>query len=305
MDTLVRVTDLSRRFGSQQALSDVNFCLDTGEVLGLLGPNGAGKTTCLRMLSGMLAPTHGRIEIKGIDLSRHPLKAKRLLGYLPERPPLHPELRVDEYLNFCARLHRLPRRRIPEAVAEAKRRCGLDDCGHRLIAKLSKGFRQRLGIAQAILHRPKLLILDEPTEGLDPFQMRELRTLIRNLAQECGVILSSHLLGEVQAVCDRAIIMHQGRIQFDANLYSPPGSNQWRVRLTPTSDASALLILPHVLSAEAIGGDRYRIALDALGSPADLSRSIVMAGLGLLEFVPEHSDLERVFFDLIGVEERV
>ncbi|EXJ17151.1 ABC transporter ATP-binding protein [Imhoffiella purpurea] len=304
MDTLVRVTDLSRRFGSQQALSDVNLCLDRGEVLGLLGPNGAGKTTCLRILSGMLAPSRGRIEIQGIDLARKPLQAKRHLGYLPERPPLHPELRVDEYLTFCARIHRLPSRRIPESVAEAKRRCGLENSGQRLIAKLSKGFRQRLGIAQAILHRPKLLILDEPTEGLDPFQMRELRALIRSLAEECGVILSSHLLGEVQAVCDRAVIMHQGRVRFDARLQPSSQCSQWRIRLTPTSDAGVLVTLPHVLSSEAIGGDRYLVELDELGTAADLSRGIVMAGLGLLELLPEHSDLERVFFDLIGVEDR-
>ncbi len=304
METLVRVTDLSRRFGGHLALSEVNLCLDKGEVLGLLGPNGAGKTTCLRLLGGVLAPSSGRIEIGGIDLAQRPIEAKRHLGYLPERPPLYPELRVDEYLTFCARLHHLPRRRTAAAVEEAKARCGLEDSGRRLIAKLSKGFRQRLGIAQAILHSPRVLILDEPTEGLDPLQMRELRRLIRELARDCGLIFSSHLLPEVQAVCDRVAILHQGRIQFDTELAADQPANSWRIRLGPSANAGRLMDLPQVLGAAALGGDRYRIDLDAAASSADLAREIMQADLALYELVPERSDLERVFFDLIGVEDR-
>ena len=304
MDTLVRVTDLTRRFGSQAALSEVSFCLNKGEVLGLLGPNGAGKTTCLRILSGMLAPTSGTIEIDGIDLVRRPLDAKRRLGYLPERPPLYPELRMDEYLHFCARLHGIASGRIAGAIADAKSRCGLDDCGSRLIAKLSKGYRQRLGIAQAILHMPTLLILDEPTEGLDPIQMRELRALIRTLAEDCGIIFSSHLLTEVQSVCDRTVILHEGRVQFDGGLVAEAPANLWRIRISAASDAAMLTALPPVLAAKPIGEDRYRIDLDPVATSADLVRAIVSAGLDLLEIGPERSDLERVFFDLVGVEER-
>ncbi|TCT22748.1 ABC transporter ATP-binding protein [Thiobaca trueperi] len=303
METLVRVTDLSRRFGSHLALSGVNLCLERGEVLGLLGPNGAGKTTCLRLLGGMLAPDGGRIEIQGIDLARRPLEAKRHLGYLPERPPLYPELRVDEYLTFCARLHRLPRRRIGEAIEEAKHRCGLEDAGRRLIAKLSKGFRQRLGIAQAILHKPALLILDEPTEGLDPFQMRELRGLIRELAHDCGIILSSHLLPEVQAVCDRVAILYQGQIRFDDYLPAEQPVYGWRIRLGPPSSVAQVADLPGVAGALALGDDRYRVMLADDATSADLARVILLAGLELRELIPDRSDLERVFFDLIGVEE--
>ncbi|MBK5966188.1 ABC transporter [Thiocystis minor] len=302
METLLRVTDLSRSFGGHPALSEVNLCLERGEVLGLLGPNGAGKTTCLRLLGGMLAPTSGRIEIQGIDLARRPLEAKRHLGYLPERPPLYPELRVDEYLTFCARLHRIPRRRIAESIDEVKHRCGLDDSGRRLIAKLSKGYRQRLGIAQAILHQPRLLILDEPTEGLDPFQMRELRALIRELARDCGVILSSHLLPEVQAVCDRAVILDQGRIRFNDYLANDKPIFGWRVRLGSGSRLVQLTDLPCLEGAVGIGEDRYRVILMDNADSAELSRQILQAGLDLRELVPEHTDLERAFFDLIGVE---
>ncbi|MBK1722061.1 ABC transporter ATP-binding protein [Thiocystis violacea] len=303
MDTLVRVTDLSRRFGRHLALSGVNLCLRKGEVLGLLGPNGAGKTTCLRVLSGLLAPTAGQIEIAGIDLARQPLQAKRFLGYLSERPPLYPELRVDEYLTYCARLRRLPSIEIAEAVTAAKARCGLEDSGRRLIAKLSKGYRQRLGIAQAILHRPRVLILDEPTEGLDPFQMRELRGLIRELATDCGILFSSHLLPEVQAVCDRVVILHQGRVQLDADLADTPAGTVWRVKIGGETHAEQLAELPHVAGAVAIGSEGFQIDLADTATAADLARDIVQAGLDLLELVPERSDLERVFFDLIGVEE--
>lgn len=303
METLVRVTDLSRRFGRHLALSEVDFCLQKGQVLGLLGPNGAGKTTCLRLLSGTLAPTTGRIEIEGIDLARQPIAAKRHLGYLPERPPLHPELRVDEYLIYCARLRRIARDEINAAIAEAKDRCGLEDCGKRLIAKLSKGYRQRLGIAQAILHKPRLLILDEPTEGLDPFQMRELRALIRELAEGCGILFSSHLLPEVQAVCDRVVILHEGRIQLDANLAASQPSNVWRVKLGGAVNAERLTDLAHVRGAVAIGAEGFQIDLESGATSADLARAIIGADLDLLELIPERSDLERVFFDLIGVEE--
>jgi ABC-2 type transport system ATP-binding protein len=303
METLLRVTDLSRDFGRHSALSGVDLCLERGQVLGLLGPNGAGKTTCLRLLSGLLTPTSGRIEILGFDLVRQPLAAKRHLGYLPERPPLHPELRVDEYLTHCAHLHRLPRSTIPEAIATAKQRCGLEDEGRRLIAKLSRGYRQRLGLAQAILHRPPLLILDEPTEGLDPVQMRELRGLIRDLAQDSGIILSSHLLPEVQSVCDRVMILHQGRVRFDAETHAARPTNLWRVRLGGETHVMHLNDLAPVAGALATGPNQFQIDLRPEATSADLARAILLAGLELFELTPERSDLERTFFDLIGAEE--
>ena len=300
MEILARAIDLSRRFGRYPALSGLDFELRQGEVLGLLGPNGAGKTTCLRLLSGGLHPSRGKIEILGIDLSRRPVAAKRHLGYLPERPPLYPELRVDEYLRHCARLHRVPRRGVKEAVAEAKRRCGLDGVGRQLIAKLSKGFRQRLGIAQAILHRPRLLILDEPTEGLDPVQTREVRALIRELSKDSGIILSSHVLPEVQAVCDRVLVLHHGRLLRSEHLSAAPRAGLCRVRVAGAVDPGQMARLPCVEAAIALGEGRYRMILTEGATSGDLARQIVGAGLELHELGPERPDLARVFFDLIG-----
>jgi len=304
METLLRATDLTRRFGRHAALTGLDLTLAQGEVLGLLGPNGAGKTTCLRVLSGNLAPSRGRVEIRGIDLARDPVGAKRLLGYLPERPPLYHDLRLDEYLRFCARLHRVPRARTADALAQAKRRCGLDDLGRHPIAKLSKGYRQRLGIAQAILHRPRLLILDEPTEGLDPVQVREVRALVRELAHESGVIFSSHILPEVQAVCDRVAILHQGRLVSGDHLATDHATLVWRLRLAPPADGAALGALDCVAQASPLPEDAWRVALKPAQGPEDLARQVVTAGLGLRELTPERSDLERLFFDLIGAQER-
>lgn len=303
METLVRVTDLTRRFGRHLALSNVNLTLDRGEVLGLLGPNGAGKTTCLRILSGNLAPSTGRVEIGGLDLERNPVGAKRQLGYLPERPPLYPELRVDEYLGFCARLRRISGRRLRTVVDEAKGRCGLDEMGGAPIARLSKGYRQRLGIAQAIIHRPSLVILDEPTEGLDPVQIREVRALVRELSRDTGVIFSSHILPEVQAVCDRVTILHHGRVVYGDHLAADYETLVWRLRMDAPGDAFALAALISVDEATALRDDRYRVVLKPGSTSADLVRDMVLAGLSLRELNAERSDLERVFFDLIGAED--
>ena len=306
MDTLARVTSLSRRFGHDHALQGLALELRQGEVLGLLGPNGAGKTTCLRLLSGTLAPSAGRIEILGIDLARRPVAAKRHLGYLPERPPLFDELKVDEYLHHCARLRRIPTRARAAALTRAKGLCGLETVGRTLIAKLSKGYRQRLGLAQAVLHEPRILILDEPTDGLDPVQIREVRTLIRDLARTSGIILSSHILSEVQAICDRVLVLHRGRMLFQDRFERTRPTQVWRVRLAPIMTRQALDQI-HTLerlncveAAVALGEDRYRLLLTPPATSTDLARQALAAGLELRELTPEPHDLERVFFDLIG-----
>ena len=217
-DITVSANALSRSYGARLAVRDVSFELRQGEVLGLLGPNGAGKTTTLQMLAGCLAPSTGGIEICGIDLLEQPLEAKALLGYLPETPPLYRELTVDEYLRLAARLRRVAKTAIAGAVERAKQRCGLAEVGKRLIGSLSKGYRQRVGIAQAIVHNPRVVILDEPTVGLDPLQIREIRSLIRELGGEHSVILSTHILPEVESVCDRIQIMHQGQLVFGGDM---------------------------------------------------------------------------------------
>lgn len=210
--------NLCRNFGHHAAVHNVNLQLKRGEVLGLLGPNGAGKSTTMRMLSGNLAPSGGSIEICGIDLLDKPLEAKVHLGFLPEVPPLYFDMTVDEYLLLVARLHRVDKQSMQTVLKDVKQRCGLGHQSKHLIGALSKGFQQRVGIAQAIIHNPDVIILDEPTVGLDPNQIREIRQLIRELGTTSSVILSTHILPEVENVCDRVQIMHKGTVVFDQTM---------------------------------------------------------------------------------------
>jgi len=313
MEELLRVRSLERRFGAKQALRGMDFRLASGDILGLLGANGAGKTTCLRILSGGLAPSRGSVRICGLDLARAPVAARRHLGYLPERPPLYPEMRVDEYLHFCARLRRIPPGSVNRVVRRVKQRCGLEQVGHRLLGKLSKGYRQRAGLAQALIHEPDLVILDEPTDGLDPVQIREVRALIHDLSPSCGVIVSSHALAEVQSVCNRVIILRDGSVQHDAVLTPDSANPALLVQLRRPPDLAQLTALdiiddatpldhpPDGASANAPA--RYRIRLAGAAGAEQLAEALVGAGWGLLEMATERTDLERVFFRCIGAEE--
>jgi len=217
-DPVIEVTGLNRKFGQRVAVQDVSLKLYRGDILGFLGPNGAGKSTTMRMLTGNLAPGSGNVRICGIDLQDNPLEAKRHIGYLPEIPPLYKELTVDEYLCFAARLHGFTGSALQIALDEVKQQCELTDVGKRLTGILSKGYQQRVGIAQAIIHRPPLIILDEPTAGLDPNQIQKVRTLIRELGKTHTIILSSHILPEVESVCNRVQIMHQSKLVLDDSL---------------------------------------------------------------------------------------
>ena len=218
-DITLSARNLTRCFGSRQVIHGVSLELRHGEVLGLLGHNGAGKSTTLQMLTGCLLPNGAEknecsIEICGIDLLRQPALAKAHIGYLPETPPLYRELNVNDYLVFAARLRGMKPAAITEALAQTKRRCGLDAVGKKTIGTLSKGYQQRIGIAQAIIHGPAVIVLDEPTVGLDPTQIREIRTLIRELGDAHSVILSTHLLSEVESMCDRVEIMQHGKLIY-------------------------------------------------------------------------------------------
>lgn len=215
---VIEVNSLRRCFGRRVVVHDVSLKLNCGDILGFLGPNGAGKSTTMRMLTGNLAPSRGDIRICGADLLSNPLEAKRHIGYLPEIPPLYKELTVDEYLRFAARLHGLAGAATKNALDEVKQRCELGGTGKRLIGVLSKGYQQRVAIAQAIIHQPQLIILDEPTVGLDPNQIQKMRRLICELGKTHAVILSSHILSEVESVCSRIQIMHQGRLVLDDRL---------------------------------------------------------------------------------------
>jgi ABC-2 type transport system ATP-binding protein len=217
---MIQVDRLSKRFGSFKAVDGIDFVVGRGQIVGLLGPNGAGKTTTMRMLTTYLSPTSGRATLAGHDLLDEPLEVRRKVGYLPESVPLYPEMRVREYLAYRARLKDVPRSERRRAIGEVVNRCKLGDVEGRIIGQLSRGFRQRVGLAEAMVHDPEILILDEPTSGLDPLQIREVRLLIRELGERHTILLSTHILSEVEAVCGRVIIIAQGQIAVDAELAS-------------------------------------------------------------------------------------
>ncbi|MFT5442405.1 MAG: ABC-2 type transport system ATP-binding protein [Myxococcota bacterium] len=220
----IEARNLAKRYGEVEAVTDLSFTINKGEIVGFLGPNGAGKTTTMRMLTGFLPASDGTAHIAGHEIFADPLAARRSIGYLPENPPLYPEMTVISYLNFVAKIKDVPRAKRKLAVESALERCGLADVSRRVIGDLSKGFRQRVGLAQAIVHDPPVLVLDEPTVGLDPIQIREIRGLIASLAApEHGearhtVILSTHIMNEVEAICERIILINRGRKVLDQPL---------------------------------------------------------------------------------------
>jgi ABC-2 type transport system ATP-binding protein len=210
---MIKVENLTKKYAGQTAIRDLNFEVGAGEIMGFLGPNGAGKTTTMRILASFMPPTSGRATIAGFDIFEQSLQARAHLGYMPENVPLYNDMRVTEYLNYRAALKNIPRRRISERVGDVKELCGLKEVENKIIGALSKGYRQRVGLADALVHEPDLLILDEPTSGLDPNQIRQVRELIRNLGKQHTILLSTHILPEVEMTCSRVIIIHQGRIE--------------------------------------------------------------------------------------------
>ena len=210
---MIKVENLTKRYAGQTAIQDLNFEVSQGEIMGFLGPNGAGKTTTMRILAGFMPPTSGRASIAGFDVFGQSLQARAHLGYMPENVPLYSDMRVSEYLNYRAALKGVPHRRISERVGDVKELCGLKDVERKLIGTLSKGYRQRVGLADALIAEPDLLSLDEPTIGLDPNQIRQVRELIKNLGKQHTILLSTHILPEVEMTCSRVIIVHKGRIE--------------------------------------------------------------------------------------------
>ncbi|MBZ5638791.1 MAG: ABC transporter ATP-binding protein [Acidobacteriia bacterium] len=239
---MIEVRGLAKRFGETEALRGVSFGAARGEVVGFLGPNGAGKTTTLRILASYLAPDAGSASVCGFDVVGQPMDVRRRIGYLPEQPPVYTDHTVDEYLRFCAALRRVPRSRRRPAMDDVVERCGLGGVRHRLIGNLSRGYRQRVGLAQALVHEPEVLVLDEPTAGLDPQQIREIRNLIRSLGAGRTVLLSTHILPEVAMTCDRAVIVHRGRVVAEEAVEALGGSSGLEeafLRLTSEDSAAA------------------------------------------------------------------
>ena len=304
-EALVQVENLSRYYQNQRAINHLSFTLNAGEVLGFLGPNGAGKSTTMQVISGNLAPSEGEVIIAGHDIIEEPREAKRQIGYLPEHPPLYRDASVDEYLRYCARLHRIARPQVSAAVDRVKAQCGLEENGRRLIGNLSKGYQQRVGIAQAIIHNPPVVILDEPTVGLDPIQIREIRELIRLLGSEHSVILSTHILSEVQTTCDRVQIIRAGELIYNASTESLNQGHEVSVKvaLRKAVAADALTAIAGVDHAEALGDGRFRLIFAPGKRPDALVTHAVEQAWGLYELIPEQQSLEDLFIELTQHEE--
>ena len=257
----IKVENLTKYYGEQKAVDHISFEIRTGEVIGFLGPNGAGKSTTMKMMTGYMAPTEGTVIIEGIDVSVDPLKIKKKIGYLPENNPLYTDMAIIDYLWFCAEIQGMDRDEIPGRIREMIDLCGLDAEKHKNINELSKGYRQRVGLAQSIIHDPDVLIFDEPTTGLDPNQIIEIRKLIKKLGEKKTVILSSHILSEVEATCDRILIINHGKIVADGTADTlrkqAAGEEILKVQIETIAGESAetgLLSLPSVESIKKLEG---------------------------------------------------
>lgn len=309
---MLEVRNLSKNYGPFHAVNNISFTANEGEVVGFLGPNGAGKTTTMRMITGYLPFSQGEVTVDGIKVRAGALEAKRRIGYLPELPPIYPELTVDEYLNFVGRLRKLKSKQRKDAIERACKKTALSDVRHRVLGHLSKGYRQRVGIAQAILHDPPLLILDEPTAGLDPRQILETRQLIGELAGKHTIILSTHILSEAARTCHRVVVINKGELVAEdtpENLtrrLKPTDTLTLQVRGPVEAVTAALRDIPGVLQVEhkhsrdGIGAWQ----LEANGAPVRevLARRIVENGWGLLELRPLELSLEEIFLSLTGTQ---
>jgi ABC-2 type transport system ATP-binding protein len=306
---MIEVDRLSKVYGNRVAVWEVSFRVDGGEIVGFLGPNGAGKTTTMRMITGFIPSSSGSIRLAGYDVTAQPLEAKRHLGYLCESPPVYREMVVRSYLRFVADIKRVPRAQVRPLVDRAIQLCGLGSVAHRVIGHLSKGYRQRVGLAQAILHRPKALILDEPTVGLDPVQIVEIRELIRGLGGEQTVILSTHVLPEVAMTCSRVLIINEGQIVAEDSIeHLTSGLGKFEtLRLVVSRDdgelAARLKAVDGIADVAAEGSGVYRVRAFSGGSARErLAAAVVASGAGLIELTRQAASLEEVFMKLVTDE---
>lgn len=318
---MIKVEGLTKRYDRFVAVHEIDFEVEKGQIVGFLGPNGAGKTTTMRILTCFMPPTEGKATVAGFDVIEKPLEVKKRIGYLPETPPVYPEMEVGEYLHFVGRLKGIPSAELSQKVKVAAQRCAVADVSHKLISKLSKGYRQRVGLAQAILHNPDVLILDEPTAGLDPKQISETRELIRSLAGDHTIILSTHILSEVEQTCDHVIIISKGRVVAKDSVQHLTsrlaGQEQVSLEIAPREGSLDLASVRQRL--EQVAGvsrvvhrdTRYeRLYFDIESLPGqnvrgDLARAVVEAGWNLNELRPSSISLEEVFLELTATEQSV
>lgn len=314
---MISVEGLSKRYARNTAVDNISFQVDKGQIVGFLGPNGAGKTTTMRILTCFLPPTAGKATVGGFDVTKQPMEVKRRIGYLPETPPLYPDMDVHEYLRFVGRLKGLQGNDLPRRVNEAMERCAVADVRSKLIGKLSKGYRQRVGLAQAIIHNPDVLILDEPTSGLDPRQIQETRSLIAGLAGDHTIILSTHILPEVEQVCEKVIIISKGKVvatdsvqnltnrlrgaeavsvEVEGRNGTVPDVAMVQERLEQVAGVSRVV-------ARDLRGTRQQFEVESLQGRSirgDLARAVVESGWNLNELRPVALSLEEVFLQLTG-----
>lgn len=298
-ETIVEARHLSHRYAAQWAIRDINLEIGQKGILGLLGSNGAGKSTTMNIICGVLNQTEGEVLINGIDLRTDPVEAKKYIGFLPQRPPLYPELSVDEYLTYCARLRQLDAREVRRAVDAAEAKCGITHFKKRLIGNLSGGYQQRVGIAQAIVHNPRFVVLDEPTNGLDPVQIVEVRHLIKEIAAERAVMLSTHILSEVQATCDEIRMIEHGRLVFSGtmeefNNYAEPAS--FLVTFGNPPAPEELKNIGGISEVEPLTPREYRVFFTA---PAGITQRVIARsmekGWQLEEIYLERESLDTIF----------
>ncbi len=300
-NSIVKVEHLSHRYSVQWAIRDIDFEINQRGILGLLGSNGAGKSTTMNIICGVLKQAEGNVYINGINLRENPVEAKKNVGFLPQKAPLHLDFTVDEYLTYCAELHMVDKTRIKAAVDEAKERCGITHFSKRVLRNLSGGYQQRVGIAQAIVHNPKFVVLDEPTNGLDPNQIVEVRHLIKEIAEERSVLLSTHILSEVQATCREIKMIENGQMIFSGTIeqfdnYIQPNTLLLELD-TPPMECD--LMLPGISKVETLSERRFRLRYDGDQDTAKrVAEQCVTRGWGLIELVIEKSSLDAVFAQL-------
>lgn len=300
--SIVKIENLSHRYTVQWAIRDINFEISKNGIYGLLGSNGAGKSTIMNIMCGILKQTKGDVHISGIDLRENPVEAKRHIGFLPQKPPLYIDLTVEEFLTYCAHLRFIPAGEIQKAVSRVMERCAITHFRKRLIHNLSGGYQQRIGIAQAIIHNPEFVVLDEPTNGLDPNQIVEIRHLIKEIAEERTVVLSTHILPEVQATCDHIWMIEQGNMVFSGTVeefdnYLVP--NTLIVSLISMPPTEEIRKIPGIVKVEELGGRKYRLQFaDAQDVMERIVETSISQGWRLTEIYLEKNSLDNIFAEL-------
>jgi ABC-2 type transport system ATP-binding protein len=307
---MIQVKDLRKNYSGTETLHGLNFEINKGEIVGFLGPNGAGKTTTMRIITGYLPPSSGSVKIAGYDVVNESLNARKHIGYLPEHVPLYLDLTVNEYLEFFAKIMKISNKQIKDHLNEIKQKTGLSVVAHKQIGSLSRGYRQRVGIAQALIGQPEVLILDEPTVGLDPVQIIEIRDLIKALAKHQTVILSTHILPEVNMICDRVIIINKGDIVADSNVQELLSNNkiknsyEFLIGSNPSEAEAIIKSFSSVTSHSVVAQDKRSLikvaARDDIRS--ELLKSLVLKNVDLVEFKTEKTDLESIFLKLVTSE---